>query len=379
VSRKALKNWQEKLAYYEHSLSIVTDIDRKFELRKKIEECHENIERLEQKISHNQQENPTLKDRRNFIKLLVLGGTGTILIFVLPQIFNLELKSKKKSPNFANIQLASVKLNSKGDIVKQPITLVQVFKEDLGNTISLTMVKVSAGEFLMGSPAIEVGRFENESPQHKVNVPEFYLGQTLVTQSQWRQVMGNNPSHFTGNGKLPVEQVSWLDANEFCQKLSQRVQREYRLPNEAEWEYACRAGTITPFYFGETISSQIANYRAQGWQGEIYAGKYGDGKLGEYRNKTTPVDNFPPNIFGVYDLHGNVLEWCLDHWHDNYEGAPSDGSAWLSDNDTQRLLRGGSCYYRPRDCRSASRWGSVPDNRSEIIGFRVVCETPRTS
>jgi formylglycine-generating enzyme required for sulfatase activity len=268
------------------------------------------------------------------------------------------LKAVKSSPK---IQFTSVKVNAKGEIVDRPKGNAEVFVEDLGNGISLTMVKIPGGEFLMGSPASEEERYDDESPQHSVKVPEFYLGQTLVTQAQWQQLMSNNnPSKFTGDGKLPVEQVSWLDTQEFCQKLFEQTQRAYRLPSEAEWEYACRAGTTTPYYFGETITKELANYGGQ-------------------RGKTTPVGEFPPNEFGLYDLHGNVWEWCLDHWHENYQLAPSDGSVWLSDNDkANRVLRGGSWNSYPRSCRSASRYNDTPVNRVGIIGFRVVCEIPRT-
>jgi eukaryotic-like serine/threonine-protein kinase len=252
----------------------------------------------------------------------------------------------------------------------------------------MVMVKISGGEFMMGSITNEEGKYNNEegkyyngSYQHQVRVPEFYIGQTLITQAQWQQLLGHNPSHFTEEGKLPVEKVSWLDTQEFCQKLFQKTQRKYRLPSEAEWEYACRAGTITPFYFGETINSEVANYRAQDReiQGKTYTGKYGKGKLGKFREKTTSVGDFPPNAFGLYDMHGNVWEWCLDHWYQNYLGAPSDGSARLSKNDkANRLLRGGSWNNHPNDCRSATRSNATPDRSSLIIGFRVVCEIPIT-
>jgi formylglycine-generating enzyme required for sulfatase activity/uncharacterized caspase-like protein len=322
-------------------------------------------------------------DRRNILKWIGFSGMGLGMGFVL-QIFKLLLQKKPPStpqlPSLSNIEFASVRLNDKGMIVAQPKEQVQIYKEDLGNTISLTMVKIPAGEFLMGSSATESERFNDESPQHKVKVSEFYLGQTLVTQAQWQQIMGNNPSKFTGDGNLPVEQISWLDAQEFCRKLSQRTQRKHRLPSEAEWEYACRARTTTPFYFGTTISSEVANYRAQDWKDEkkIYSGKYGNGKLGQFREKTTPVGNFPPNAFGLYDMHGTLWEWCLDHFHKNYQDAPSDGSAWLSDDHkTNHVVRGGSWFTRPHDCRSATRDRFTTNDRSVNIGFRVVCEIPR--
>jgi formylglycine-generating enzyme required for sulfatase activity/uncharacterized caspase-like protein len=283
---------------------------------------------------------------------------------ILPQFIltspDLNIGKTDGLPKLSIIEFTSVKVNAQGEIIDRPKGEAKIFVEDLGNGISLTMVKIPGGEFTMGSPASEEGRSDDESPQHRVKVPEFYLGQTLVTQAQWQQMMGNNPSKFTGDGKLPVERVSWLDTQEFCQKLFQQTQREYRLPSEAEWEYACRAGTTTPYYFGGTITDKLANYHSQ-------------------RKKTTSVYEFPPNAFGLYDLHGNISEFCLDHSHENYQGAPLDGSAWLSDDDkASRIMRGGYWGEIPRYCRSASREAFTPVNRINIIGFRVVCEIPRT-
>jgi formylglycine-generating enzyme required for sulfatase activity len=171
-----------------------------------------------------------------------------------------------------------------------------------------------------------------------------------------------------------VEQVSWYDAIEFCarlSKLSKLTGREYRLPSEAEWEYACRAGTTTPFYFGETITGELANYDVS----NIYA----DEPKGKYRKETTPVGQFPSNAFGLYDMHGNVWEWCADDWHDNYEGAPRDGSAWTKNgNDNYSPLRGGSWCNYPDICRSAYRYYSSRRADYNYDGFRVVCGAGRT-
>jgi formylglycine-generating enzyme required for sulfatase activity len=169
-----------------------------------------------------------------------------------------------------------------------------------------------------------------------------------------------------------VEKVNWYDAIEFCARLSKLTGREYRLPSEAEWEYACRAGTTTPFYFGETITGKLANYNA--------SNTYADEPNGEYRKETTPVGQFPPNAFGLYDMHGNVWEWCADTWHDNYDGAPRDGSVWTkNENDNRSPLRGGSWYLSPNVCRSAFRLNF--DRRAvinDVSGFRVVCGARRT-
>ncbi len=254
------------------------------------------------------------------------------------------------------------------------------FSEDLGDGVQLEMVAIPEGSFNMGSPEDEEERSPREEPVHRVNVPSFFMGKYPVTQAQWRVVasfpqvnreLTPNPSHFKGDNR-PVESVRWYDAVEFCQRLSQHTHRTYRLPTEAEWEYAARAGTTTPFHFGETITAELANYRA--------TQTYGDGAKGEYSKETTPVDYFGiANAFGLCDMHGNVWEWCLDHWHENYEGAPDDGSAWLTDDESaNRLLRGGSWGDYPRYCRSASRDYNYPGNVNFfIVGFRVVCELPR--
>ncbi|MFO5495017.1 MAG: formylglycine-generating enzyme family protein, partial [Cuspidothrix sp.] len=222
------------------------------------------------------------------------------------------------------------------------------------------------------SPASEKGRSESESPQHQVNVPAFSMGKFVVTQEQYQQIMGKNPSHFTKKGaKRPVEQVSWDDAVEFCQKLSQKTGREYRLPSEAEWEYACRGGTTTPFHFGETITTDLANYNG------TYT--YASEPKSKYLQQTTDVGSFPPNAFGLYDMHGNVWEWCQDDWHDNYANAPKDGSDWTSLSDDIKVLRGGSWFDDPKYCRSAYRDDLIRDNRDgSNVGFRIVCAVGRT-
>ena len=244
----------------------------------------------------------------------------------------------------------------------------------------LQMVLISAGSFTMGSPEDEPERFDSEGPQHEVTVSRFVMGRYPITQAQWRAVVAlprakreldPNPSRFKGNNH-PVEQVSWNDAFEFCDRLAKHTKRPYRLPSEAEWEYACRAGTTTPFYFGKTLTTEVANYDGN------YT--YADGPKGGYRQRTTPVDNFGiANRFGISDMHGNVWEWCQDHWHENYKGAPKDGSAWLSSDGSKiRVFRGGSWDNDPRYCRSAYRVRSFPDDRDDLIGFRVCCSAPRT-
>ena len=256
----------------------------------------------------------------------------------------------------------------------------QRFIELLSEDISLEMVAIPGGSFMMGSPEDELDRIKAEGPQHEVTVPSFFMGRYPVTQAKWRAVaalpqverdLDLDPSRFKGENR-PVERVSWYDAVEFCQRLEQLTKRPYRLPSEAEWEYACRAGTQTPFYFGKTLTTELANYHGN------YT--YGDGPKGEYRQETTPVDHFGiANAFGLSDMHGNVWEWCADPFHSNYEGAPADGSAWLNKgkSDSNYVLRGGSWNYSPWDCRSAYRNYNPPAFANYYIGFRVACAAPR--
>ena len=256
-------------------------------------------------------------------------------------------------------------------IEKRSTGTAQFFTEDL-NGVPLEMVLIPSGSFTMGAPEGELESRDNERPQHLVTVPQFFMGKYPVTQAQYQAIIGKNPSNFKG-ADCPVECVTWHDAVEFCERLSQHTKRTYRLPSEAEWEYACRAGTTTPFHFGPTISPKFANYDG--------TRVYGDGFEGEYRKKTTPVGSFKvANAFGLYDMHGNVREWCADHRHDNYDGAPTDGSAWIEGGDgSYRVLRGGSWFLNPQFCRSASRVRLDPDLVGSSSGFRVVCSASRTS
>jgi formylglycine-generating enzyme required for sulfatase activity len=243
---------------------------------------------------------------------------------------------------------------------------VNGFSDDL-NGVKLEMIYVPGGEFTMGSD-----KYDSEKPPHKVTVPAFYIGKFQVTQAQWKAVMGDKlKPGFKGDDNLPMESVSWDDAREFCQKLQELTKKAYRLPSEAEWEYACRADTTTEFAFGDSLSSKQANFDGN------YP--YGDASKAVYRKKTTPVGSYDPNAFGLYDMHGNVWEWCEDVWHDNYKGAPTDGSAWLSGGDSsRRVLRGGSWSNDGDDCRSAYRNYYEPGVRVNVIGFRVVVSA-RTS
>lgn len=218
------------------------------------------------------------------------------------------------------------------------------------------MVVIPAGSFLMGSPANEKDRSDDEGPQHRVSVAKFAMGQYEVTQGQWKALMGNNPSRFTDCGdKCPVDNVSWDMAQEFVKKLSAKTGQKYRLPSEAEWEYAARAGTTTAYAFGATLSASQANFS--------------ESKIG----KTVQVGSYAANGFGLRDMHGNVWEWVQDCWHDNYQGAPANGRAWETEcnGEARRVLRGGAWDYHPRFLRSAIRNWGTPDGLNYGAGFRV--------
>ena len=276
-----------------------------------------------------------------------------------------------------------VTVDARGNITNRRNLQAKYFVEDLGNGVTLEMVQIPGGTFTMGSPEEkpirgflglfvdseggEEGRNNSESPQHKVTVQSFFIGKYLVTQAQYQAIIGKNHSQFKGT-KRPVEQVYWNDAVKFCQHLSQKTGHTYRLPSEAEWEYACRAGTTTPFYFGETITPDLVNYNGD------YS--YACAPKGKYREQTTDVGTFPPNAFGLYDMHGNVWEWCQDTWNSNYQGAPTDGNAWTDNDNKYRVLRGGSWKYNPVFCRSAFRSyvNGIEHNDINVkIGFRLVC------
>jgi formylglycine-generating enzyme required for sulfatase activity len=236
----------------------------------------------------------------------------------------------------------------------------------------------------MGASKAEEGWHSSQSPQHEVAIAPFWMGKYPVTQAQWGAVAALpkvnrslvlQPSCFDGKNR-PVEQVTWLDAVEFCDRLSLLTGLTYRLPTEAEWEYSCRATTQTPFCFGETITTELANYSGIDWEfeGRICSkGSYGKGPIGGDRRETTEVGSFQvANQFGLFDLHGNVREWCQDCWHNTYENAPSDGSAWVNAGDcAQRILRGGSWNSGPRSCRSAARGKMESDASLYDIGFRI--------
>ena len=256
------------------------------------------------------------------------------------------------------------------------------YREPLAPGVELTLMRIPAGSFLMGAAEEEEGSRANERPLHRVQVGEFLMGRTPVTQAQWRAVaewepkegekpwgmdLDPDPSRFKGANR-PVENVDWAQAREFCRRLRQRTGKNYHLPSEARWEYACRADTKTPFHFGTTLTTELANCNG--------AYSYGDGPKGRYQRKTVEVASFPGNAWGLHDMHGNVWEWCADHWHDTYNEAPADDSPWTNDKSNDagiRLLRGGSWSFNPGYCRSAYRLNSLPVSQHDNVGFRVCC------
>jgi formylglycine-generating enzyme required for sulfatase activity len=267
----------------------------------------------------------------------------------------------------------------------------EAFLETLGEGQVLTMVRLPAGRFRMGSAADEAGHDPEEGPVREVDLQEFLMARTPITQAQWRTVAGweerpgeswqkalpLDPSLFQGErarlgegevdtSQRPVERIGWEEAMEFCRRLSLRKGRHYTLPSEAQWEYACRAGTTTPYAFGFRLTPELGNLRLEGAEAGATDLQH-----------TTPVQRYPANAWGLHDMHGNVWEWCLDHWHANYRGAPNDGTAWIDANapaSADRVVRGGAWSDPASDARSACRYRLPPQARdAAITGLRVVC------
>lgn len=225
------------------------------------------------------------------------------------------------------------------------------------------LLSLPAGAYYMGSPAHEPRRSSREL-RHKVTLTRpFLMGQTPVTQELFKAVMGRNPSFFKGP-KMPVEQVSWNTALEFCLDLSEMAKHDFRLPTEAEWEFACRAGTKTAFHFGSSVDSTLANFDG--------GSPYGRAKKGRSIEKTTPVGSYPANPWGFYDMHGNVWEWCND-FLGNYSREPAQDPCGPSGGD-ERIVRGGSWGCDGERCRSASRNSLNPWFERSTVGFRLAAD-----
>jgi formylglycine-generating enzyme required for sulfatase activity len=240
------------------------------------------------------------------------------------------------------------------------------FVEDFGDGVSLEMVAIPGGSFLMGAPESELESDDNERPQHQVQVPPFYMSKYVITVAQYQTVMRDR-SYRKDEADLPMT-CKWGEAVAFCEKLSKGLKRNYRLPSEAEWEYACRAGTTTPFYFGETIDRELAYY----WASKAY----GRGQKVENcwgRDRPQKVGSHSANAYCLYDMHGNVKEWCADSWHESYTNAPKDSNAWISSNSNERVVRGGAGDAFPEWCRSAARRSQkVGSSSYDYAGFRVI-------
>jgi formylglycine-generating enzyme required for sulfatase activity len=290
-----------------------------------------------------------------------------------------RLEARKNAPDDRTLQQFEfdvIIIDKNGDEISHTHKSAEFLSENLRDRIGLEMVKIPGGTYLMGSPDGQGN--DNERPQHSVTISACFIGKYPIKQAQWRAVaalpqvdipLNPDPAFFKGDN-LPVERVSWSEAVEFCQRLSRLSGHYYRLPSEAEWEYACRAQTTTPFYIGETIATNFANYNGK----FIYANE----QPGEYRETTTPVDKFLPNAFGLSDLHGNLWEWCADEWHPNYEQAPTDGSVWTQ-RDRQlpdripRVVRGGAWNSQPKKCCCAFRNYIEEANITwKMVGFRIV-------
>jgi formylglycine-generating enzyme required for sulfatase activity len=285
---------------------------------------------------------------------LLLGIIGINSILDKPMVENPRNNPANRSANAAS---------------NKPAANTSSSRETLKNSIGMEFVKIPAGSFMMGSPTSEKDRNEDEGPQRRVTINyEFYMGKYEVTQEEYEEVMGTNPSNFKNCPRCPIEQVSWDDAKSFIQKLNAKNDGyEYRLPSEAEWEYAARGGTTTPFGIGNgnSLSSEQANF-----DGDY---PYGNAPQGKYLGKTTPVGSYQPNAFGLYDMHGNVWEWVEDIWKDNYSGLSVDGSANVSVGDSSlRVLRGGSWNFVGLLLRSAFRNRYAPATRYSNFGFRLV-------
>ena len=262
------------------------------------------------------------------------------------------------------IEFETPTLVEKGEIIARTRHTAEQFTEDLGNGLSLELIVIPAGVFQMGSPR-PTGNMD-EQPQHFVTIKSFMMGKFLITQGQWKAIMGKlPPCRFKGDN-LPVERVSWEGAQKFCGRLSKKTGRNYGLPSETQWEYACRAGTSTPFSFGETLTVEVANFNGEH--------TFREEPRGFYFHSTNEGGKFPPNAFGLYDMHGNLWEWCNDNWLDDYTSSPRDSSFYQNKDSRDRVARGGSWHEPPELCRSAARLRVLQSDADEFMGLRVVCD-----
>ena len=311
--------------------------------------------------------------RRRLFQYAGFGSVGYLLaVGNLAQASTLATAARSPYVGLETFEFEVPTLDNRGRVRQQRPATARFFPESLGGSEKIELVAIAPGNFWMGASGAESQAESHEFPRHRVTLAPFFLSKYPITQSQWAAVatwpkvqrdLDPFPAHFSG-GDRPVESVSWLEAMEFCDRLSQRTGRRYSLPSEAQWEYACRAGTQTPFHTGDTITSQMADY--------VGTYTYRAEAAGDYRQATIPVGHFAPNAFGLHDMHGNVWEWCADRWHANYRGAPTQGQPWVgSSRSAQRAIRGGGWLDAPAKIRAASRSGYLETSLNRTIGFRV--------
>ncbi|MEA5464673.1 formylglycine-generating enzyme family protein [Leptothoe sp. PORK10 BA2] len=314
--------------------------------------------------------------RRRFFQYTGLGGLSLVAAAQSGAIASILGESgEQRDLGLTSFEFQVTTVDRAGHLQQPKSHTANYFPESINSVDRLDMVQITPGKFLMGAPRSEPQAKGEELPRQQVNLSSFFLSKYPITQAQWAAVVALPkvsrelhlaPSHFQGSNR-PVESVSWLDATEFCQRLSQHTGRPYQLPSEAQWEYACRAGTTTPFSTGETIVAQLADYRA--------SATYKAETPGEYRHSTVPVGSFSANGFGLHDMHGNVWEWCADGWHRNHRGAFADGRARRAvavAGSQLRVIRGGGWLDAPEKLRSASRSGYAETALNRTIGFRVM-------
>jgi formylglycine-generating enzyme required for sulfatase activity len=303
-------------------------------------------------------------------------------------------------PSMVSHGFEVISADNRGRIIERRREFAQYFLEQIVPGITLEMLEIPGGTFLMGSVDVEleglkkdyvtgveddvreslIRRLQSESPQRLVKIKPIYMSKTEITQTQWRAIAAqpkvkreliSDPSNFKG-GNRPVEKVSWEDAIEFCERLSRATGRKYRLPTEAEWEYAARAGTSSQFHFGDGVSADWTNF-----QGKL---TFGGSPRGDFKQQTLPVASYGiTNAFGLYDMHGNVWEWCQDRWHESYVSAPADGQVWEAEKDSiayLKVIRGGGWDSPGAELRSAARNRVTSTIRLSNLGFRVVAEMP---
>ncbi|MGB7414992.1 MAG: formylglycine-generating enzyme family protein [Thermosynechococcaceae cyanobacterium] len=303
--------------------------------------------------------------RRKFLQYV---GSAGVALAVQDRTLALIQPSRQNSLGLETFEFDVDTVDKTGAVQQRQRHQAKFFPESVEGAEPLEMVAIASGKFTMGASKSETEAQGYDLPRHRVKLPSFFISKHPITQAQWAAVaalpkvkrdLDPDPSHFRGQDR-PVESVSWLEAVEFCDRISKHTGRQYQLPSEAQWEYACRAGTQTPFHTGETITSQLADY--------IGTTTYRAEKAGEYRQSTLPVGHFSPNAFGLYDMHGNVWEWCADRWSRDYRRASNGG---VAQRPQMRAIRGGGWLDTPAKVRSASRSGYAEISLNRTIGFRV--------